>query len=528
MKKLYAAVWFLALTALSGAVFAPQAEGAGAVVNPFSDLPAGHWAYDAVSGLAARGVLSGFPGTGPTYKGGRPATRYEVASALARALALVDLESASVADVETLKRLVAEFSDELGALGVKASLLDKRVAATEERLDGWKIFGEMRLDAEKWNDDAPNNGNQIFLSRARLELQREFDGILFYARLEDDGDGKEFNVYFDEFYAEVPFFYDTTLTVGRFAKNMEEDYRFATGGASDMAAEAWFSDNTVDGIAISKTLATGVFDLYAARVSDFPSPSPNDSEDDLSAWEVFVSAKFQFSERFGLDFGAQGVFGDDRSAVATDVGEFKTNRILTPFVGVRVGFAPDMTFKALYYYQKGSFEAGEAGENGEAWEAGEAGENGDYDTEASAYNLIVDVHQDALKFTSLWLEYSRVNSDFYLACGNTALMPGGPWEVVDGGFIGRHMGEPREDVEIKRAGALQTWGDQWSTWLYAAEHTWTDSEGKMTQLGVGAEYIYTPSVTFALSYITVDWNSRAESSGHVDEHRLQFRTVVTF
>ena len=29
--------------------------------NPFSDVPAGHWAYDAVNKLAAEGVVDGYP-----------------------------------------------------------------------------------------------------------------------------------------------------------------------------------------------------------------------------------------------------------------------------------------------------------------------------------------------------------------------------------------------------------------------------------------------------------------------------------
>ena len=35
--------------------------------NPFSDLPAGHWAYGAVAKLAAAGVVDGYPDG--TFKG---------------------------------------------------------------------------------------------------------------------------------------------------------------------------------------------------------------------------------------------------------------------------------------------------------------------------------------------------------------------------------------------------------------------------------------------------------------------------
>ena len=59
-----------------------------------------------------------------------------MASALARALAVVDMTKASKQDVEMLKKLVLEFKDELDALNVKVEALDKRVAVIEERLGG--------------------------------------------------------------------------------------------------------------------------------------------------------------------------------------------------------------------------------------------------------------------------------------------------------------------------------------------------------------------------------------------------------
>ena len=53
--------------------------------NPFSDVPAGHWAYDAVNKLAAEGVVEGYPDG--TYGGDRLMTRYEMAQIVAKAMA---------------------------------------------------------------------------------------------------------------------------------------------------------------------------------------------------------------------------------------------------------------------------------------------------------------------------------------------------------------------------------------------------------------------------------------------------------
>ena len=94
--------------------------------NPFSDVPAGHWAYDSISKLAAAGVIDGY-GDG-TFGGDKLMTRYEMAQIVARAMA----KGANV------DKLAAEFADELDSLGV-------RVANLEKKADNVKITGELRF-----------------------------------------------------------------------------------------------------------------------------------------------------------------------------------------------------------------------------------------------------------------------------------------------------------------------------------------------------------------------------------------------
>ncbi|CAK7052772.1 S-layer homology domain-containing protein [uncultured Phascolarctobacterium sp.] len=94
--------------------------------NPFSDVPAGHWAYDSVNKLAAAGIVDGYGDA--TFGGDRLMTRYEMAQIVAKAMA----KGANV------DRLAAEFADELDSLGV-------RVAALEKKSDNVKITGEARF-----------------------------------------------------------------------------------------------------------------------------------------------------------------------------------------------------------------------------------------------------------------------------------------------------------------------------------------------------------------------------------------------
>ena len=93
--------------------------------NPFSDVPAGHWAYDSISKLAAAGVIEGYGDD--TFRGDRLMTRYEMAQIVARAMA----KGANV------DKLAAEFADELDKLNV-------RVAALEKKSDNVKVTGQFR------------------------------------------------------------------------------------------------------------------------------------------------------------------------------------------------------------------------------------------------------------------------------------------------------------------------------------------------------------------------------------------------
>ena len=114
--------------------------------NPFSDVPAGHWAYDAVNKLAAEGVVDGYPDG--TYGGDKLMTRYEMAQIVAKAMA----KGANV------DKLAAEFADELDSLGV-------RVANLEKKADNVKITGQIRASYRSGD----NSAHESYL-RTRLFL----------------------------------------------------------------------------------------------------------------------------------------------------------------------------------------------------------------------------------------------------------------------------------------------------------------------------------------------------------------------
>ena len=149
MKKTVAA-------ALTAAFVAGMTSSAFAASNPFSDVPAGHWAYQSVAKLAAEGVIEGY-GDG-TYRGDRNITRYEMAQMIAKAMAK-NPTGASKADLD---RLAAEFRDELDALGV-------RVAELEKYADKVVWTGELRY--RYWNDRETLPYTSRKLKRTNNQLQ---------------------------------------------------------------------------------------------------------------------------------------------------------------------------------------------------------------------------------------------------------------------------------------------------------------------------------------------------------------------
>ena len=135
--------------------------------NPFSDVPAGHWAYDSVNKLAAAGVVDGYPDG--TYGGDKLMTRYEMAQIVAKAMA----KGANV------DKLAAEFADELDTLGV-------RVANLEAKADNVKVTGQIRYHYADHDD----NGYETKL-RSRIWVNGQInDDWSYTGMLENQQDFK--------------------------------------------------------------------------------------------------------------------------------------------------------------------------------------------------------------------------------------------------------------------------------------------------------------------------------------------------
>ena len=150
------------VSALTTALVLGAASTTFAAANPFEDVPADHWAYDAIAQLAADGVIEGY-GDG-TYRGDQEITRYEMAQMVARAMA----KGANGADKALIDKLAAEFADELNNLGV-------RVAALEKKVDNVKWQGAVRYrwiaDRSGFEYGNVDNDRQYLTLRLEPEMQ---------------------------------------------------------------------------------------------------------------------------------------------------------------------------------------------------------------------------------------------------------------------------------------------------------------------------------------------------------------------
>ena len=155
MKKILALAAAAALTAGVSAYAA----------NPFSDVTADDWAYQAVSDLSAQGVVEGYPDG--TFKGERNMTRYELAQIVARLMAKEDQLNAQ--QQATLDELAGEYADELANLGVRVSNLEKKVGNIS-----WSGDAKMM-----YTNNAEKAANDTYKGRIRLNVKGQVNDATY-------------------------------------------------------------------------------------------------------------------------------------------------------------------------------------------------------------------------------------------------------------------------------------------------------------------------------------------------------------
>lgn len=575
MKKIAVLVAIAAVAALAAPAFS-------AMTNPFMDVPMNHWAYDAIGQLAVHHIIDGYPDG--LYRGKQPATRYELASVVARALAIVDMTKASKQDVEMLKRLVVEFKDELEALGVRVDELDERVAVLENRLGGWHIHGTAVVDARYRKAESSYTGKPdgtITFDEARLWFERTFgenDEYFFAARIRDEGGqkGAASDIRFDRFYVSMPFFMDTKFTLGRFNYNMGKAYIPDVANTGGWYGDPVLTNLTVTGFALEKNFGMGNFLVYVAHDDKTPNAERKAGQFRNAAegltpfstinkysWQIFAMGQFQFTENVGFDLGGQAFIGDNSSTTpeertGNNINVNSRNKVLnwegdenfknlwTVFAGLRFNFNENIAIKGSFYHQK--INAERVGYNEDrtsfGWRDygyGWRDTGGSIVDSANHWRAIIDVKQEALKFTSLWLEYGQYKEGFWAPQGMSSIFFSE--STVLEPFVG-YGSQAMADINYWRVVLGQKWNEKWATHIFYYGYKVSDAiakynattgaflgyeDAKPYELGVGVQYKLNDATTMGLNYVHVDsdlpaWDNETETKDDI----VRFRTAVSF
>ena len=260
------------VSALTTALVVGAASTTFAAANPFSDVPADHWAYDAVTQLAADGVIEGYGDT--TFRGQQNITRYEMAQMIAKAMARTDV---SASDKALIDKLAAEFSDELNNLGVRVSNLERNADMVkwngQARYRYWSQRYEQKDGStKKQNKDQLNfrlepsaEVNKNWHVKARIDAfmnpSKDETSDLTVKRVWAQGDYKNFQVKLGK----MPFF--STETAG-----MLFDDQFS-------GAQVTFGKN------LKATLEAGRWDLNSANTQSNLHDAAGKTDDDAANYQ---------------------------------------------------------------------------------------------------------------------------------------------------------------------------------------------------------------------------------------------------
>lgn len=170
------------LSLAAGFIFATST--AFAAVNPFADVPAKHWAYNAVSQLAKDGIVDGY--NSENFLGDKTMTRYEMAQVVGKAVYRAD--KANAEDRKLIDKLSMEFAAELNNLGVRVSDLEKNASPVK-----LNMYARERFEFNKDNIPATVNANDQYY-RYRLIMTTKLDNnFKFVARYGNDDNSNSAN-----------------------------------------------------------------------------------------------------------------------------------------------------------------------------------------------------------------------------------------------------------------------------------------------------------------------------------------------
>ena len=304
------------VSALTTALVVGAASTTFAAANPFSDVPADHWAYDAVSQLAADGVIEGYGDT--TFRGNQNITRYEMAQMIAKAMAKTDV---SAADKALIDKLAAEFSDELNNLGVRVSNLERnadmvkwngmaRYTYTQDKYEYQGRKAKEKTDKLLLRLEPSAEVNSHWHVKSRIEAKTDLksdegdNGNVSLKRVWAQGDYNNFQVKLGKFGSTInnTLIFDNpysgaAVTFGKDLKATLEAGRVGSGELSDTLGDVIDKTASYQGIGLaydngSKLTGRAGYQHFDWNYDDV-------DNDDVGIWSV--GANYRFDKNVAFD-----------------------------------------------------------------------------------------------------------------------------------------------------------------------------------------------------------------------------------
>ena len=469
MKKMLAVVAAAALVAIAAPAFA---------ANPFSDVPMNHWAYDAVAQLTSRGVISGYPDG--TFKGNKAMTRYEIASIIARSLA--NAEYATKEDMERLKALVVEFQPELEALGVTVDGFDSRLTKLEKGVGGLKVWGNLYMNTITSTESSENNRN--LMDRYRIWVKKDInDNISFTTRLSNDGTKADKNgVNFSRYFLTVKDFFGMELNAGQYYFDWEGE-----DGINGPDNDPNVGAGTRRGLWLKKNFGMATVQAYYATAG-------GDVEDKDAANEYGAKVHFTFNEKIWLTGAVRAIKNTTND----------TDRE-TYWFSAGFKFVPGVELMGGYYWQKHDLDS---------WD------------DSNMWKLALNVNQDVLKFTSLWVEYLNFDKGFKTTTNDQ-------WDIIHRGGISAYLVPQFDnaygtdnDVKVLHIRADQNWNEKWGSYAQYVKATDGVSDGyDYNMWALAGVYKFSPALKFELGYANY---KKEYAAGDVEDKVIFLNTLLSF
>jgi hypothetical protein len=295
------------------------------------------------------------------------------------------------------------------------------------------------------------------------------------------------------------------------------------------------TDITYDGFGFTKNFGLGTFNMAVAH--------PNKILDNLeySDWMILARGTFQFTEQIGLDLGGIVEVGDNaeqKNANSLDAngreptndnyagrdnnyknGDMAFDKMWEIFAGLRFNFNDNIAFKGIFYHQKMDMQDLDVNR----WrDYGYFGRNANGNViadDANHWALMLDVKQEALKYTSAWLEYGQYDQGFR--------NKGDKGIATSGVLFGR---QANNDIKYWRIALGQEWNDKWATHIfyYGYKVDQGNTDWKPAEMGLGVQYKLNDYTTMGLNYVHVKDAVATGNNNYDNDDVIRFRTSVSF